>query len=677
MPQPKKKRGLLTAIKVFFIIVFSAIILVTAAGVGIFIYYAKDAPALNLSLLQSSNSTQLLDSNGTVIATLGLEQRNLVQTDNIPVRLVDAVTSIEDHRFFNTRGVDPIRIAGSLVHNLKGGSINGGSTLDMQLIKLGMFSTSTADQNLRVKIQEAWLALQLDQKWTKEQIFTAYVNKVNMANGYYGMGTASEAYYGKPLTQLSIAQIALLAGMPQAPNTYNPYKNPTAAKYRRDLVINAMYKYGKITAAEKTTALATPINDGLLPLKPSVTIPSYADNFLKEAVAQANQMAGEDISNAGVKVYTTLDTQAQQNLYNIVNTGQYVNYPNADMQVASTVVNVQTGAVVAEIGGRNQPTNVTFGSNQAVQTDRDWGSAMKPLVDYGPAFENGIYTSTDDTVVDAPYTYPDGTPLQNWNNQYYGTMTVKSALDLSRNIPAVKTLVNVGLNNSTNFLTKLNFNFDPLVYANAISSNTPNQGGNSEKYGASAEKMAAAYAAFSNNGIYTKPYYVTKIVLADGSEIDYKPQRTQAMTADTAYMITNILQGVLSLPTSQSVGSNANVDGLPLAGKTGTSNYTDAEMQQITDKYGQLPGMVSPDENFVGYTPQYSMSVWTGYTNRLTPVYGAGTSVATSVFRSMMTSLYPNPSSITPWPVPSGVDVSGNSATLTNPPTPNSSSSSN
>lgn len=656
------KRKWLTAIKVFFIIILSTIILAVFAGGAIFVYYAKDAPKLDLSQLESAPSSQYFDASGNVVATMGAENRTLVETDNIPILLVNAVTSIEDHRFFSTRGIDPVRIAGSFLHNLKGDSLNGGSTLDMQLIKLGMFSTSKSDQNLKVKVQEAWLALQLDQKWTKEQIFTAYVNKVNMANGYYGMGTAAKAYYGKSLTELSIAQIALLAGMPQAPSTYNPYTNPSAAQYRRDLVINAMYKYGKITDAQKKEALATPIKSGLQTLTQSVSIPAFADNFLKQAKAQADKLAKVDTATAGVKVYTTLDPNAQQNLYNIVNTDQYVTYPDKNFQVASTLVNVQTGAVVAQIGMRNVPDNTTFGSNYAVQTDRDWGSAMKPLVDYGPAFENGIYTSTSDTVVDGPSSYPDGTPLSNWDNTYLGTLTVKQALDYSRNIPAVKTLIKVGLTDSNNFLQKVGINLSPMVYANAISSHTSNASG-----GASSVSMASAYAAFANSGVYTKPYYVTKVVFPDGHEIDYKPEKTQAMKPSTAYIITNMLKGVVQLPVSVSVGGNAALPGLTaLAGKTGTSNYTTEQRNEIDKKIGNVTGMVSPDENFVGYTPQYSMAVWTGYKNMMTPVYGQGIMCATSVFRSMMQVLYPNPSSVADWTAPDTVTDNGSSVSVNN-----------
>lgn len=683
------KRSLISTLKWALILIFSTIILTFVAAGALFIYYAKDAPKLDMSKLQSPPSTVVYDKDEKVIATLGAEQRDLVQTDNIPVMLVNAVTSIEDRRFFNTRGVDPIRIAGSLVNNLRGGHMQGGSTLDMQLIKLSFFSTDSADQNMKVKIQEAWLALQLDQKWSKEQIFTAYVNKVNMANGYYGMGTASQAYYNKPLTDLSIAQLALLAGMPQAPNTYNPYKNPEAAKYRRDLVINAMYRNGKITEKQRDEAINTPIDDGLQDLKSGVNIPEYASDFLTEAIKQADQETGTDSKNAGLKIYTTLDSKAQQDLFNIVNTNDSVPFTDDELQVASTLIDTQTGGVAAQIGGRKQEF-VPFGSNPATESTRDWGSTMKPLVDYAPAFENGIYTSTAQTISDSgPYFYPDAQNIQlnNWDNQYLGNISVRQALALSRNIPAIKTLAAVGLDNATAFANKLGFKYpvetgtdsegkaiyEPgnMVFSNGISSNSIST---NPQYGASSERMAAAYAAFSNDGIYTKPYYVSKIVMPDGSTKSYEPERTRAMKSSTAYLITDILKDVIkgndgTIP-ALSTGLYAQTPGLPEAGKTGTSNYDDAEYPKALETAGitqaQLQGgSMAPDENFVGYTPQYSMAVWTGYKNRLQPVYGENMYIAAKVFKAMMTDLYPDPTSVADWQMPSDVVKQGSDLSVT------------
>lgn len=670
------------------ILIFSTIILSFVAAGALFVYYAKDAPKLDMSKLESPPSTVVYDKDENVIATLGSEQRDLVQTDNIPVMLVNAVTSIEDRRFFNTRGVDPIRIAGALFNNLRGGHTQGGSTLDMQLIKLSFYSTDTADQTMKVKIQEAWLALQLDQKWSKEQIFTAYVNKVNMSNGYYGMGTAAKAYYNKPLTQLSIAQLALLAGMPQAPNTYNPYKNPEAAKYRRDMVINAMYRYDKITEKQRDEALNTPIDDGLQELKAGASIPEYANDFITEAIEQANQETGTDAPNAGLKIYTTLDSKAQLDLFNIVNTNDSVAFTDDQLQVASTLIDTQTGGVAAQIGGRKQEI-LPFGFNQATANDRDWGSTMKPLVDYAPAFDNGIYTSTAQTISDSgPYFYPDAQNIQlnNWDNRYLGNISVRQALALSRNIPAIKTLDAVGLENATAFANKLGFKyavetgtnaqgettFEPglMNYSSGISSNSRSR---DSQYGASSERMAAAYAAFSNDGIYTKPYYVSKIIMPDGSTKSYKPERTRAMKSSTAYLITDILKGVIkgndgTIP-ALSTGLYAQTPGLPEAGKTGTSNYDDDEYQKALQTAGisqaQLQGgSMSPDENFVGYTPHYSMAVWTGYKNKLQPIYGENMYIAAKVFKAMMNDLYPDPTAVSDWQMPTNVVKQGSELTV-------------
>lgn len=671
------------------ILIFSAVIFTFVAAGALFIYYAKDAPKLDMSKLESPPSTVVYDKDENIIATLGAEQRDLVQTDNIPVMLVNAVTSIEDHRFFNTRGVDPIRIVGSLLNNLRGGHIQGGSTLDMQLIKLSFYSTDSSDQTMRVKIQEAWLALQLDQKWSKEQIFTAYVNKVNMANGYYGMGTASKAYYNKPLTQLSIAQLALLAGMPQAPNTYNPYKNPEAAKYRRDLVINSMYRFGKITEKQRDEALNTPIDDGLQTLKGGANIPEYANDFITEAIKQANQETGLDAPNAGLKIYTTLDSKAQNDLFNIVNTNDSVPFTDDELQVASTLIDTQTGGVAAQIGSRKREIT-PFGFNQATAVDRDWGSTVKPLVDYAPAFDNGIYTSTAQTISDSgPYFYPDSPNIQlnNWDNRYLGNITVRQALALSRNIPAIKTLNAVGLDKATEFANKLGFKyavetgtnangeatFEPgtMTYSNGISSNSRSK---DTQYGASSERMAAAYAALANDGIYTKPYYVSKIIMPDGSTKTYEPERTRAMKPSTAYIITDILKGVIkgndgAIP-ALSTGLYAQTPGLLEAGKTGTSNYDASEYQQAVETAGitqaQLQGgSMAPDENFVGYTPQYAMAVWTGYKNKLQPIYGENMYIAAKVFKAMMNDLYPDPTSVEDWQMPTDVIKQGSELAAT------------
>lgn len=598
-------------------------------GGGIFLYYVSKAPALSESKLVATTSSKIFDSKNELIADLGSERRVNAQANEIPTDLVKAIVSIEDHRFFDHRGVDTIRIIGAFLRNLQNNSLQGGSTLTQQLIKLTYFSTSTSDQTISRKAQEAWLAVQLEQKATKQEILTYYINKVYMSNGNYGMQTAAQNYYGKDLRELSLPQLALLAGMPQAPNQYDPYSHPEAALDRRNLVLSEMKGQGYISAEQYEKAINTPITDGLQSLKSVNSYPAYMDNYLKEVIDQVEQETGYNLLTTGMDVYTNVDQEAQKRLWDIYNSDQYVSYPDDDLQVASTVVDVSNGKVIAQLGARHQASNVSFGTNQAVETNRDWGSSMKPITDYAPALEYGVYDSTASIVHDVPYNYPGtDTPLYNWDHVYFGNITIQYALQQSRNVTAVETLNKVGLDRAKTFLNGLGIDYPSMYYANAISSNTTES---NKKYGASSEKMAVAYAAFANGGIYHKPMYINKIVFSDGSEKEFSDAGTRAMKETTAYMMTEMMKTVLAYGT----GRGAYLPWLLQAGKTGTSNYTDDEIE----KYIKNTGYVAPDEMFVGYTRKYSMAVWTGYSNRLTPIVGDGFLVAAKVYRSMISYL--------------------------------------
>ena len=604
----------------------SAFIVSILIGGSVFFYYVSKAPELSESKLVATTSSKIYDSKNELIADLGAERRENIQSNEIPIELVNAIVSIEDHRFFNHRGIDSIRILGAFLRNLRSNGLQGGSTLTQQLIKLTYFSTSTADQTIARKAQEAWLALQLERTATKQEILTYYINKVYMSNGNYGMQTAAKNYYGKDLKDLSIPQLALLAGMPQAPNQYDPYSHPEEAESRRNLVLSEMQKQGYLTAEQYETAINTPITDGLQSLKASNTYPPYLDNYLKEVIDQVEQETGYNLLTTGMEVYTNVDQDVQKRLWDVYNTDEYVDYPDDDLQAASTIVDVSNGKVIAQLGSRHQSSNVSFGINQAVETNRDWGSTMKPITDYAPALEYDIYDSTAYMLKDVPYNYPGtNTPVYNWDRGYLGNITLQTAIQQSRNVPAVETLDKVGLDKAKSFLSGLGIDYPTMVYANAISSNTTES---NKKYGASSEKMAAAYAAFANGGIYHKPMYINKIIFSDGSSKEFSNPGTRAMKETTAYMMTEMMKTVLTSGT----GRGAYISWLPQAGKTGTSNYTDEEMEN----YIKTSQLVAPDEMFVGYTRKYSMAVWTGYSNRLTPVIGDGFRVAANIYRSMM-----------------------------------------
>ncbi|HFI0749578.1 TPA: penicillin-binding protein PBP1A [Streptococcus suis] len=612
--------------------------------------YILSAPKLTEEDLTATVSSKIYDMDGQLIADLGTEKRSNATTEEIPTDLANAIVAIEDQRFYNHRGIDVIRIAGSLLNNLAGGNLQGGSTLDQQFIKLTYFSTSVEDQTLKRKVQEAWLSLQLEQTKTKQEILTYYVNKVNMSNRTYGMKTASETFYGKELKELSLAQLALLAGMPQAPNQYDPYSYPEDAKNRRDLVLSEMLAEKYIDNSQYEQAILTPITDGLLPLSNDAAYPAYMDNYLKQVVEEVEKNTGYNLLTTGMDIYTNVDSAAQQQLWNIYNTDMYVSYPDELLQVASTIIDVSNGKVVAQLGARNQPSNVSFGINQAVETNRDFGSTMKPITDYAPAFENGVYSSTADIIVDEPYNYPGtSTPVNNWDKQYFGSLTVKSAIQYSRNVTAVKALEATGLENSLKFLNSVGINYPEIHYSNAISSNTSDT---SREYGASSEKMAAAYAAFANGGTYYAPQYVNKIVFSDGTVKEFPQTGTRVMSEETAYLMTDMMKSVMEV----GYGLNASVAGVPMAGKTGTSNYTDTEMESIIAAIPEAAynTMVVPDENFVGYSSQYAMAVWTGYTNRMTPILDNSMRIASDVYHNIMTFMHSDYTA-TDWEVPSGV----------------------
>ena len=646
------KQTLMQALKYLASALITLLMIGFVIGCLVFTYYAVKAPKLSEKDLIATTSSKIFDSNNNLIADLGAEKRVNAETSEIPTDLVNAIVAIEDHRFFNHRGVDFIRIAGALISNIRGGGRQGGSTLTQQLIKLSYFSTSSSDATLSRKIQEAWLAAQLERKATKQQILTYYVNKVYMSNSNYGMQTAARSYYGKDLKDLSLHQTALLAGMPQAPNQYDPYTHPEAATNRRNLVLREMHDLKYITDEQYEQAKNTPVTDGLQSLKASTSYPAYMDNYLKEVIEQVEEETGYNVLTTGMEVYTNVNTDAQKKLWDIYNTGDYVAYPDDEMQVASTVMDVQTGKVIAQLGSRNQSTNVSFGTNQAVETNRDFGSTMKPITDYAPALENEVYTSTAAPITDAPYNFPySSTPVYNWDKKYYGGMTIQYAIQESRNVPAVKTLEAVGLDESLKFLNRIGINYPEMFYVNAFSSNTSKSG---NEYGASSEKMAAAYAAFANGGTYYKPQYVNRVIFSDGTEKTFSNNGSKAMKETTAYMMTDMMKTVLQSGT----GTNAAISGVYQAGKTGTSNYADDELAKLTKPY-YYSSIVTPDELFVGYTPKYSMAVWTGYSNRLTPILDDGVKVATDVYREMMLYLAQDGSASEDWEMPDGLYRSG------------------
>ena len=572
------------------------------AIVAIFAYYGATAPTIQASDLEGATETKILDKDGELIYSLGGEKRDLITSEQVPQLLKDAITSIEDKRFYSHMGIDPIRIAGSFLRNAKAGQITqGGSTITQQLVKLAVFSTKKEDQTYKRKIQEIMLALQLERNYSKEQILTYYLNKVYMANNVYGFGTASHYYFNKELSELSLPQVALLAGMPQAPNSYDPYANADQAKERRDLVLYSMKENGKITKEQYDQAVATPVTEGLIAHNNKVDSNDKAlvyDSFVTMVLKEVQEKTGLDPYNDGLTIETTIDSKAQQRLYDIVSTNDYIQYVNDKIQNAVVMLDTKNGAVRAVNGGRKQTT--LLGYNRATDNSRSTGSTIKPVIDYGPAIEYLNY-STGQTIMDQRTTYSNGVELNNWDFSHKGAMTLRTALVYSRNTTALQTFKAVGETNIKSFLNNLDIQIkndgqDYLVESNSIGADI------------SPIKMAAAYATFGNYGTYSKPYTVTKVTTRDGQVTEFKPEQKQAMKDSTAYMITDVLKDSFKY----GFATQAAIPGLPTAAKTGSSNYTVEQKRAMgASDYEDI----IPDSWFIGYSTDYTISAWTGYDN--------------------------------------------------------------
>lgn len=587
-------------IKKILLWVAGIVVLLMVASAALFFYYASSAPKISRSDLTSQSITTIYDDQNRVISRLGAQKREYAKDNQIPKQLRNAVVSIEDRRFYKHHGVDTIRILGAATSNVFGRSagMQGGSTLTQQLVKLSVFSTAASDRTLKRKAQEAWLAINVEQHFSKSQILDFYINKVYMGNGIYGMQTAAQYYYGKDLNDLDLSQLALLAGMPQSPTYYNPLvSNTKYATQRRNEVLNAMVRSNYITQSQANQAASESVTAGLDPDHGNISGSGTAvdskvvDPYVKQVLADL-QAQGYNPYSDGLKVHTNLDLDAQQHLYDAAN--KNVQFQNDKMQAGVAVTDPHNGQIIAMLGGRHTG-NVVYGLNRAVQSNRSSGSTAKPLMDYGPAIEY-LQWPTFKLIADTRFVFPGtNTVLHDLDKKYKGNMTMREALVQSRNVPAIRALQAVGIKRATSFLDGLGISLkQPYTLQNGIALYI------------SPLQVSAAYAAFANGGTYYKPYYISSITTQDGSVKQFNPKGKRAMNKATAYMITDMLKGVFT--DSQGSATDARLNGVNQAGKTGTTNYPENSSQS---------GVM--DSWMAGYTKNYSIAVWTGYDHPLEP----------------------------------------------------------
>jgi penicillin-binding protein 1A len=603
--------------KVFLSIIITGLISVIAGGITVAMII-KDTPKLDEALLKDPVSSKILDKDGKVVDEVGAVIRDYVVYEDIPKLVEEAVLATEDVRFYKHNGIDFIRLGGAVIANITNGfGSEGASTITQQVVKNSFLTT---EKTLTRKIQEAWLAYQLEQTYTKEKIFEIYVNKNLMSDNIYGIKTAAGIYFGKDLNELKLHEVAVLAGLPQSPNNYNPFDYPERAEKRRNIVLSLMNQHGFIDKVEMETARQVPIESTLVKEEDRKQDDNPYDSFVDAVIDEVRKHGDYDIYSDGLTIHTTLDTKAQSYVENILNTNDVIEYPDEDFQAGIVLLDTKTGEIRAIGGGRNQ--KVKRGFNYAIDTERQPGSTIKPILDYGPAIEF-LKWGTYEILEDKPTKYSGNSEAEphNWDNKYMGAMTMREALARSRNTTAVQTLQQVGTENAQAFARKLGIPLDEIYESYAI-------GG--LKKGVSPLQMAGAYSAFGNNGFYTQPYTVKKIELRDGTEIETQPETEIVMKDYTAFLITDMLKSVVKRPYG--TGGRANIPRLHLAGKTGTTNYTDEERQ----KY-DIPRGAVPDAWFAGYTTNYTAAVWTGYGSRKNYISsGNDQKIAQNLFKNII-----------------------------------------
>ncbi|HEU4560664.1 MAG TPA: PBP1A family penicillin-binding protein [Longimicrobium sp.] len=602
------------------------------------------APVSELEKYQTEGS-ELMDINGRAFARLGAGTRTVVSIDTLPKYVPQAFLAVEDRRFYSHGGVDWKRFGGALFKNVKAGGVEeGGSTISMQLAR-NLFPKALPyrERSLRRKVMEVRVARQIEKEFSKDKILELYLNHIYLGEGAYGIDAAAREYFGKPATRLSLAEAAVLGGLPVSPSRINPREDREAATRRRNIVLREMAKAGFITPEQAERAIAEPIRLA----RRGRTGPRVAGAWFVDRVRrELGDVIGEMDATAGLRVFTTYDPVAQKAAEDevarqaaAIESGSFgafrhPTYANTKgetedgntqyLQGAAIVMEARTGEVRALVGGRDHEDSPYDRVFQAV---RQPGSAFKPFV-YLTALEKG--TPPTQVFQDQPVTIQidrnrSWTP-RNYTGTYDGPITVRDALARSKNTVTVQIAQQVGMN-------------DVIRTARDLGISTPISGGPATALGAAEVKpieLVRAFAAFDNGGRLVTPHFVKRVEDNEGNVIwEAEPQSSEVLEPEAAFVLTSMLRDVVDRGTATPVRA-AGFRG-PAAGKTGTTNGA-------TDIW------------FVGYTPDLVASVWFGFDKPETIVNNAsGGSIAAPVWARIMSRIYQKRRLPAEWVPPPGV----------------------
>ena len=582
----KRRKYKIHLFRILFAVVLVLGIIACGIVAGVWVSVAKDVPDLDSIDLDSYSVTSvILDKDGNQVGNLHAEENRVpVSYDEISPNAINALIAIEDQRFRSHHGVDPIRIAGAMLANVQADSIvQGGSTITQQLV--GLVFLDRTEKTYTRKIKEAILAMKIEKKCSKDEIITHYLNRAYFGGGAYGIEAASEYFFAKHASDLTIPEAALLAGCIQNPSRWSPIGNPDNALQRRNLVLDQMAKCGFITKDEAIQYQSSEVQLSEVRVTAketgsNLTYQSFIDHVIEEALdaLALDEENAKALYTGGYVIHTTMDPNVQQTMENVFqNDG---NFPNANVQAAMIVTDPSTGEIRGIVGGRHQKSAREL--NRATQSFRQPGSSFKPVAVYAPAFEAGYGPGT--VVDDYPKDY-SGHVFKNSNRTYNGLVTIRKGIVSSLNVVAVKTMEMTGIDNCYKFAKQLGFSKMTDTDRNLSTA----LGGLTT--GVSPMELAGAYGTFANSGVYIQPFAITQITDKSGKVLwEHKTEKKSVMSEQSAYLLTSCLTDAATSGT----GSRAKVNGHQTAGKTGTTSD-------------------NKDAWFAGYTKQYVGIVWMGY----------------------------------------------------------------
>ncbi|WP_172971152.1 transglycosylase domain-containing protein [Bacillus sp. THAF10] len=558
----------------------------------LFIIFLGDYVIDEKKLVMDSTTT-MMDEQGEEIATLFFENRDIVEINQIPKHVQQAFVAVEDSRFYEHRGID-LRAIGRAVYKdiLARSKAEGGSTITQQLAKNIFLSN---EKSWLRKTKEATIAINLERRYTKNEIMAMYLNQIYFGHGAYGVQAASELFFNKSVEDLTIEEGAMLAALPKAPNSYSPINHPDEAKARRDLVLNVMEKQGYLEPEEAVTLMGKTLGLNVLETPEKQAYLTYIDMVTEEAEVKYG-ISGEELHRGGYVITVPMNVKAQDAAFTRFQDNQYFPGKNTDVEGAFVLMNQKDGGVLAVIGGRNY---VTKGINR-VQIKRQPGSTFKPLAVYGPSLEEGKYEPYS-LLRDELLTYGDGENSyqpRNYHHQYKKEVTMYEAIQDSLNAPAVWALNELGIEKSKQYLDKMGLSIPDSGLAIAL-------GGLQD--GVTPLDLTKAYRSFGNNGKSVEPYFIKEIKNRKGKVIaKAKKVEQNVFSPQTAWNMTRMLEGVVEDGTA----AEGDIEG-DLAGKTGTTNYPEVD------------GAIK-DTWFVGYTKDVVGTVWMGYDSTTKEQYLTG-----------------------------------------------------